>query len=124
MNIDKTKIETQEILDYLKTSSKSKDFCGLMITKTNLDKVLDYIAKLEQENKKMTYLLNNEFVRIVREKMVDKLSANEMILLQKRIIDKAIEKLESIRVFGLRSGKTLLSTLINESIDILKGSDE
>ena len=42
--------------------------------------------------------------------------------------DKAIEKLERIleimKVFGLRSGKTLLSKLICESIDILQRSDK
>ena len=40
-------------------------------------------------------------------------------------IDKAIEKLESVRIYGLRSGKTLIFTLINDVLDILKGdSDE
>lgn len=38
--------------------------------------------------------------------------------------EKTIEKLKSIRIFGLRSGKTLFSTLINESIDILNGGDD
>lgn len=41
--------EIKEILDYLKTSSKSKDFCGMMITKSRLDLLLDYITNLEQK---------------------------------------------------------------------------
>ena len=38
-------------------------------------------------------------------------------------IDKAIEKIESVRIYGLRSGKTLIATLLNDVLDILKGSD-
>jgi hypothetical protein len=38
-------------------------------------------------------------------------------------VDKAIEKIESIRIYGLRSGKTLFATLLNEILDILKGSE-
>jgi len=39
-------------------------------------------------------------------------------------VDKAIEKIESIRIYGLRSGKTLFATLLNEILDILKGVDK
>lgn len=39
-------------------------------------------------------------------------------------IDKAIEKIESVRIYGLRSGKTLIATLLNDVLDILKGSDK
>ena len=39
-------------------------------------------------------------------------------------IDKAIEKIESVRIYGLRSGKTLIVILLNEVLDILKGSDK
>ena len=35
--------------------------------------------------------------------------------------EKAIEKLESTKILGVRGGKTYFSTLINETIDILKG---
>ena len=45
-------------------------------------------------------------------------------MLYKSRNEKAIEKLKSIRIFGLRTGKTLFSTLINETIDILDGSNE
>lgn len=38
--------------------------------------------------------------------------------------DKAIEKLESVRIYGLRSGKTLIFALINGVLDILKGESD
>jgi len=39
-------------------------------------------------------------------------------------IKKATEKIESVRIFGIKSGKTLISTLLNEVEDILKGEDK
>lgn len=39
-------------------------------------------------------------------------------------IAKAIEKIESVRIYGLRSGKTLIATLLNDVLHILKGSDK
>ena len=48
----------------------------------------------------------------------------QQINIYKSRCEEAIEKLESIRAFGLRSGKTLFSTIINETIDILNGDDE
>lgn len=38
-------------------------------------------------------------------------------------IKKATEKIESVRIFGLKNGKTLISTLLNEVEDILQGED-
>lgn len=36
-------------------------------------------------------------------------------------MNKAIEKIESTNIYGLRSGKTLISTLLNDILNILKG---
>lgn len=39
-------------------------------------------------------------------------------------VNKAIEKIESVRIYGLRSGRTLIGTLLNDVLDILKESDD
>ena len=70
----------------------------------NRDKV--YLLKREWQIKNRGYSTKNEIIRDLQQR-----------------IDKTIKKLESIRAFGLRSGKTLFSVLINESIEILKGDE-
>ena len=80
--------------------------------------LLDYITNLQEENKRLKEYYCNRTDCSGRIK-----DSKKYYSLQERI-DKAIENLERIRVFGLRGGKTLLSTLINETIDTLQGSDE
>ena len=76
----------------------------------------DYITNLQEENEKL-----KDYLKIMEKGKDNNLNR---FLDYKTRCEKAIEKLESIRTFGLRSGKTLFSTLINESIDILNGGDE
>lgn len=40
------------------------------------------------------------------------------------VIDLAREKIENIRIFGLRSGKTLIATLLNDILEILERVNE
>ena len=46
----------------------------------------------------------------------------ENIKLQEKI-DKAIEYIESSQLYGMRSGKTLYSKVMQETINILRGED-
>jgi hypothetical protein len=104
------KDEIKEILEDIKRHLDYVEATKQCSIRDNEMKVMyDYITNLhqiEQDHQK----LNGE----LREELEDYKSRNE----------KAIEKLESIRTFGLRSGKTLFSTLINETIDILNGGDD
>ena len=62
----------------------------------SLEDEIDYPDMSEEEYKeeieRLNSIINNDFSKICREKMIDKLSANEMILLQ----DKEIERLNNI----------------------------
>ena len=126
------KDEIKEILDKLKSNNYPFGLATIDINKledyiTNLqielntcmierNQYLSIKEHLEQENK----ILKENAIH--NDKVVDKARWNEMIYKQRN--EKAIEKLESIRIFGLRSGKNLFSTLINETIDILNGGDD
>lgn len=100
--------EIKEILDRLDFNEWEVDLYKVPITWSELYDIRDYITNLQEENAKV-------------HKELDYADNYNIYLISK--IDKATEKLESIKAFGLRSGKTLFSTLINESIDILKGVD-
>lgn len=102
--------EIKEILDKLqKVANRETASRNALMEMKDKDYqlLLDYITKLQEEN---------EFLKLNNPEM------NATIY--KSRCEKAIEKLESIRIFGLRFGKTLFSTLINETIDILNGGDE
>jgi len=101
------KDEIKEILEYLETMS-SENEPDIELSREEVKLLLDYINNLQEENERLSVELNKNMIE-----RNNYLSRNE----------KAIEKLKSIRIFGLRSGKTLFSTLINESIDILNGGD-
>ena len=55
--------------------------------------LVEQLEKANKEIERLNSIINNDFSKICREKMIDKLSANEMILLQ----DKEIERLNKIR---------------------------
>ena len=61
---------------------------GMTMLKTVETITTPYLEEIERLNS----IINNDFSKICREKMIDKLSANEMILLQ----DKEIERLNNI----------------------------
>lgn len=69
----------------------------------------------------------SEIAKELNEKV---LKEKDMIIAQRLIhnlqqrIDQAIEKIKSVRVYGLRSGQTLIATLLNDILDILEGSDK
>ena len=52
----------------------------------------DLINNKDKEIERLNNIINNDFAKICKEKMIDKLSANEMILLQ----EKEIERLNNI----------------------------
>ena len=114
------KEEIKEILNWLNQiikENKESDVSlnGCVVPFKTLYKLQDYITNLQEEINKLT----SESTEWEERTYCWQDRAENLEI----IIDKAIEKLESIRVFGLRSGKTLFSTLINESIDILQGED-
>jgi len=107
------KDEIKEILDYLGNDKNYNCDCNdgsyyLELPYREAHELKDCITNLQEENERLSVELNKNMIE-----RNNYLSRNE----------KAIEKLESIRTFGLRIGKTLFSTLINESIDILNGDD-
>jgi len=107
------KDEIKEILDYLGNDKNYNCDCNdgsyyLELPYREAHELKDCITNLQEENERLSVELNKNMIE-----RNNYLSRNE----------KAIEKLKSIRIFGLRSGKTLFSTLINESIDILNGDD-
>lgn len=146
------KDEIKEILDIIKKVSKAEENSYYALIKTPPMKwkiFLDYITNLQEKYKKSCETYQRALDETMSEKMDlekenEKLKeiekehknctrkhwqqkcaehcANEMLYKSRN--EKAIEKLKSIRIFGLRTGKTLFSTLINETIDILDGSNE
>lgn len=93
-------------------------------------KLLDYIINLQQENQDIKDTLQDklDYIGHLKE-LCDKYEEehNTTFIKWTNTLDKnkkAIEKLKSIRAFSLRSGKTLFSTLINETIDILNVNDK
>lgn len=67
------------------------------------------IEDVEHDNleiERLNSIINNDFSKICREKMIDKLSANEMILLQNKEIERLHSIIEKIREKLLCYGET------------------
>lgn len=79
--------EAKIFLKYLE--EKDKEIERL---KSRLEEYQEYVEINHKEIERLNSIINNDFSKICREKMIDKLSANEMILLQ----DKEIERLNNI----------------------------
>ena len=111
--------DIKEILEALKPHNKEfasiKEY-PLALSVKEQKILLDYITNLQEENN-YYFKKNNELSTLNTS-----LRSDRDIYKQRN--EKAREKLEGIRIFGLRSGKTLFSTLINETIDILKGDKD
>ena len=126
--------EIKEILDNPKILMLSygnyislNDYVKLKDYITNLQQTLDETVdsyteeyNLRKELDLKLYILQEENERL-KEWKEDLL--NENIELE-NIRKEAIEKIESVQIIGLRSGKTLISTLLNEVEDILEGADK
>ena len=97
--------ELQEGLNKVQDKLKEKEKYFIQMSEVLLDRI-DFYEDFE--NDKSSWI---EELRTDREKLQDK-------------IDRAIEKIESVRIYGLRSGKTLIATLLNDVLDILKDNDD
>lgn len=84
------------------------------------DESADVISTLLDNLQKENQILKENAIH--NDKVVDKARWNETIYKSRN--DKAKEKLKSVNLYGLRSGKTLISALINDVLDILEGYDE
>lgn len=106
-------------------------------TKDHLLELFNYITNLQEKYNNSQITLAEEWKKRLEAEEKNKHLDNQITMLKqqnnaitemgldyKSRNEKAIEKLESIRVFGLKSGKTLFSTLINETIDILNINDK
>lgn len=79
--------------------------------------------KLEKENRE----LKKDIERLNKELQLHKEMEKIAIDCQNELtekVEKAIERIESVRIYGLRSGKTLIATLLNDILDILQGADK
>lgn len=114
MNNDIKIVTLGDIFENLQTEEKALKFFGYII----------YLQRLQEENKKLNYILNSKFADICKKEMIDKLSAVEMIVLQQERINKGIEFIkENIDdiVYSYSDSRNLMEKLI----DILEGdSDE
>lgn len=118
---------SDEIIKTVNELVKILDQCLLgdeiTLSINRMKQLLDYITNLQEENERLKVELEN---KLTPDELVSMLN-QELVRQNKNYKsrnEKAIEKLESIRAFSLRSGKTLFSTLINETIDILNGNDK
>ena len=92
------------------------------VTQSIIDETISENIDLKDEIKALKVIIDIKSKRIQdlmnrlekRTEKVDKLNNK---------IDKVKEKIENVRIFGLRSGKTLIATLLNEVLDILEGED-
>ncbi len=75
------KDEIKEILEYVLSLTYGNENAI-----KGINKVEDYITNLQEENKRLNSVINNEFAPICIEKMMDKLSATQMIVLQEKEI--------------------------------------
>ncbi len=80
----------------------------------DIDKVLNDITNLQQENDKL--LKENIVIKDV------KYTVDEAIY--KSRCEKAIEYIKSTTFFGLRSGKTFMSKYLNDLLSILQGEND
>ena len=113
------------------------DKCTPFLFGDEVDKLTNYITNLQEKYNNSQITLASEWKKRLETEEKNKHLDNQITMLKqqnnaitemgldyKSRNEKAIEKLESIRAFSLRSGKTLFSTLINETIDILNGNDK
>ena len=105
--INGNRLTTPAMLDYLEART-----------------LLDYITNLQQENEKLKEILENlTTMTVCDDNKQIKNTAQYKLDIYKSRNDKAVEKLKSVSLYGLRSGKTLISALINDVLDILEGVD-
>ena len=121
--------EIKEVLAYFEEYIKITDMHNSepMLNWKDLKIVLDYITNLQEENEKLKEIENFKFsLRKDETKALPTVTKNYKSEYEdyKSRCEKAIEKIESVRIFGLRSGKTLIATLLNDVLNILNGDDK
>ena len=71
------------------------------------------MQKIEIEEIRKELINQDEYIGKLKEEYANKLQQKENIIKEVR------EKIEGVRIYGLRSGKTLIATLLNDILDIL-----
>lgn len=124
----------QELEEYKDTETYSKRFlykankdrlnANLDLVKEN-EKLKEHKEYYKNETKrlgKLFYITKEENIKLEEaQKNFEKQFIKEMNY--KSRIEKAIEYIESINIFGVRSGKTIFIKILNNLLNILRGND-
>lgn len=117
------KDEIKEILDkwkcYIELTKKFTTNEYEMLRVEDINKILDYITNLQEENEYSDYCNKK-----LREKITNLEYKITTLEDYKTRNEKAIKYIKSTQLYGMRSGKTLYSKVMKEVINILQGSDE
>lgn len=86
------------------------------------EQLWEYLETIEGKNKLLEIINSN--IEEIERLTAESTKWESKFYDEAKKVDKAIEKIESIRIYGLRSGKTLFAILLNETLDILKEVDK
>lgn len=81
----------------------------------SLKEQLEMVIKDNQRLLEKHFKQDSELVKLTEEKEYYKFQLQQ----KENIIKEVREKIESVQIFGLRSGKTLIATLLNDILEIL-----
>jgi len=118
------KNEIKEILEKMEDISYKYTTNWLELHYKDVKMLYDYITNLQEENKKLNYILNNKFANICIKEMIGKLSAVDMIVLQQDKINKAIEYIKVGKTFDNEDVRKVVNKIQNDLLNILQGSDD
>lgn len=105
---EKLKQSIKDIKFIIRENGYGMTYYELQKCKKRISKYYLYVKELEEKYQKL------------QERYQELLQVNHD-LIEKNY--KVKEKINSVRIYGLRSGKTLIATLLNDILDILEGSD-